>query len=45
MVYIMMRLSSLSSKGTSMRVSSSKLGFCGSQEHTTYVLGKLQDHS
>lgn len=44
MVYIMMRLSSLSSKGTSM-VSSSPLGLPNLKSTTSHVLGELRDHN
>lgn len=44
MVYVMMRLSSLSSKGTSM-VSSSPLGLSNLKSTTSHVLGELRDHN
>jgi hypothetical protein len=43
MVYIMMRLFSLSSKGMSMRLSSSPLGLFNLKSTTAYVLGELRD--
>lgn len=45
MVYIMMRLLSLSSKGMSMRISSSPLGISKLKSTTAYVLGELRDHN
>jgi hypothetical protein len=45
MVYVMMRLLFLSSKGMSIWISSSPLGFSSLKSTIAYVLGELRDHN